>query len=167
MLRTKKTKLILVIAMIFALLFPYTTPVLAAELPEITEPFKQSDLSVGQTIQLCSTAKFGEGKYYQFRKIVNGNEQDANLYKIYVKNAPGAKNAIYCVDAQKEFITGTDTNYIYKNFGNFLDKANNAEVNRFLIGNGTETNPKISNENYLAMCWMAKNMYIEANDTNG
>ena len=72
MLRIKNLKLIIVLAIVISLVFPYSTPVLAA----VSSPtLKQSDFNIGSTLDLASKKEFEHDTKYRFNddNIVNGN----------------------------------------------------------------------------------------------
>ena len=157
MLRFKKSKLLLVLAVVISLLFPYATPVLAATQ---TATYKQSDLT-GQTITMQNSFFFPDGHSYVVDNPVGQN--DRMLYKIYVKNDSGIDrtNAIYCLDEQKIFPgfddEGNSTTSDYKNMGNFYDNTN-TEVAKYIA------QENIGRDNYNAIVELTKIMYLPFQD---
>lgn len=172
MLKTKKTKFLLVLALVFTMLLPYASPVMAATIPVKEDVvLKQSDLD-GQSIKITSSNVFKSSsssttpKCYSY---ASPNLAQAIMYQVVVASDNGPvnyDNVLYCIDASKTLpAEGSSENYA--NIGNFFElsaatlgkSTQNGGYNVSGMGsNDANANQRVYNE----LCWILQNMYVES-----
>lgn len=180
MLKTKKTKFLLVLAVVFTMLLPYASPVMAATIPVKEDVvLKQSDLD-GQSIKITSSAMFKSSnesttpKYYSYASPdLNQVGSLATMYQVVVASDNGPvnyDNVLYCIDASKT-LPESSTSESYANIGNFFElsastlgksKQNGGYDVSGMGSNDANANQRVYNE----LCWILQNMYVESEENS-
>ena len=160
MLKTKKTKFLLVLALVITMLLPYASPVMAATIPVAEDAvLKQSDLD-GQSLKIAGSEVFKSSnasttpKCYAYSSPTLSSAKFFQVVVMADNETVNYDNVLYCIDAGKSIPqTGSPENY--SNEGDFFTALNATKLHDDYNVSGMNANT------YKSVSWILQNMYVE------